>query len=237
MASPEDTQAASPVESPRRRANWIAALIPLAFAAGIGSGYLAWGRTSPPTPTPVAAANPAPPSDPDQPVRLEISLDDDPSLGPADAPITIVEFSDFACGFCQRFHVETFRSLLAAYPDQIHFVYRDFPVVGGFEAAQAANCAAEQGDFWGFHDLLFTGGLGLDERAYRQYAADLGLDGDALMSCVSDGRYAAEVEADAQYVAGLGARGTPTFFINGIPLIGAQPLENFVQVIESELAQ
>lgn len=168
-------------------------------------------------------------------MRLDVSVDDDPALGPDDAPITIIEFSDFACQFCRRFHQETFQLLMDAYPGQIRFVYRDFPVVGGFEAAQAAECADEQGFFWEYHDLLFTGTQGLSRSAYEQYAEDLGMDTDVFTTCLDEERYKSEVTNDANYASSLGISGTPTFFINGIPLVGAQPLGNFKQVIDGEL--
>jgi len=223
-----------------KRGQLYAALLPLAFVTGIAVGFLFWGtRISSQIVTveaPSPAVSPQPESAAAQPSnRLDIDVDDDPSIGPEDAPITIVEFSDYACGYCRRFHEQTFEVLLEKYPDQIRFVYRDLPVVGGYEAAQAAECADEQGSFWEFHDLLFTGGLGLDENAYREYAETIGIDADALMECVNEDRYAMEVEEDAQYALGLGANGTPTFFINGIPLIGARPISDFEAIIESEL--
>lgn len=221
-----------------KRNELYAALLPLAFVTGIAIGFLFWGRQVPdrvvnaavPTPTPKATSAAA-----QQPTRFDIDVDDDPAIGPEDAPITIVEFSDFACGYCRRFHEQTFEALLEEYPDQIRFVYRDLPVVGGYEAAQAAECANEQGSFWEFHDLLFSGGLGLDENAYREYAETVGIDADSLMECVNEERYADEVEEDAQYALNLGANGTPTFFINGIPLVGARPLSDFITIINDEL--
>jgi protein-disulfide isomerase len=222
-----------------KRSQLYAALLPLAFVTGIAVGFLFWGnqplkeaRT-----TEVQSPSPQPESATAKPqARLDIDVDDDPAIGPEDAPITIVEFSDFACGYCRRFHEQTFQELLEKYPDQIRFVYRDLPVVGGYEAAQAAECADEQGAFWEFHDLLFSGGLGLDEHAYREYAETVGIDADSLMECVSEERYAEEVEADAQYAFNLGANGTPTFFINGIPLIGARPISDFEAIIDDELS-
>lgn len=216
-------------------------LLPVAFVAGLAAGYLFWGRgTVPPSnpATPVAVAEETTPGSPEEPKRFEISTDDDPSLGPEDAPITIVEFSDFRCPYCGVFHRETFAALMAQYPDQIHFVYRDFPVVGGFEAALAAECADEQGAFWEFHNLLFSGEFAnLNRDAYAAYAEKLDLDVEDLLACVDEERYSEEVEADARYASGLGITGTPTFFINGIPMVGAQPLEAFIQVIELELGE
>ncbi|NIS82509.1 MAG: thioredoxin domain-containing protein [Anaerolineales bacterium] len=223
-----------------------AALLPLAFVTGLAAGFLVWGRQVAREPFVIASGENIPENlpapipqpdigDPNTPVRLDVSVDDDPALGPEGAPVTIVEFSDFACGFCRRFYQQTLRPLLDEFPDQIRFVYRDFPVVGGFEAAQAAECADEQGEFWEFHNLLFDGGLGLDEAAYRDYANQLGLDADALIECVNEGRYASEVEDDARYAMSLGANGTPTFFINGLPVIGAQPLSEFIRIVKGEL--
>jgi protein-disulfide isomerase len=218
------------VPQPHAWRRWIAwALIPLAFAIGLGVGYLAWGEAAAELAAAKAAAG--------QPRRFEIGTEGDPSLGPANAPITIVQFSDFNCGFCERFHTETFPELMAAYPDRIRFVYRDFPVTSqeSFFAAQAAQCAGDQEAFWGFHDLLFTGGLGLGTEAYSAYAEQLGLDAQALLACVADGTHAGEVEDDARFAAGLGVSGTPTFFINGLPMVGAQPLEQFQRLIDAEL--
>lgn len=214
-----------------KRSHVYSALIPLAFVVGLATGFLFWGRTPAPSAPPVAAGgNQAP-------TRLEVSTDDDPSLGPADAPITIVEFSDYNCPYCEKWHVETFQPLMAAYPDQILFVYRDFPITSqeSMAAAQVAQCAGEQDAYWPFHDSLLSGGLELGREAYEQYAVRLGLNVEALLGCLDSGKYNDEVQADARYAAGLGVSGTPTFFINGLPLVGAQPLSEFQAVIESEL--
>jgi protein-disulfide isomerase len=235
-----------------RRSALYAALLPLAFVTGLALGFLFWGRQAAPPLTRVAASNQGEdglaavdPAIPEAPpdlrtqqgqIRLEVSEDDDAVLGPADAPITIIEFSDFRCPFCKRFHNETLTPLLDHYPQQIRLIYRDFPVVGGFEAALAAECADEQGDFFAFHDLLFSDEFEtLGSEAYTAYAERLGMDAEALLACVEDGTFVDEVEADARYAAGLGVSGTPTFFINGIPLVGAQPIEAFMQIIDAEL--
>ncbi|NIS81063.1 MAG: thioredoxin domain-containing protein [Anaerolineales bacterium] len=225
-----------------KRSYFYAALLPLTFVVGLASGFLIWGRTdSPEAGSPGVTSLPIAPTPVEQqPVRLEVSLDDDPALGPDDAQIVIVEFSDFNCPFCQRFHQETFTDLMDAYAGQIKFVYRDFPIVGGgqvgFEAARAANCAAEQGDYWAFHDALFSGRYNLDRNGFVQYASGLGMDQTLLEECLDSGRYDDEVQADFREGVELGVTGTPTFFINGIPLVGAQPLSSFVRVIEPELA-
>lgn len=241
--NPEIEPAEEPAAVPNRdvsipRRPLYALLIPLAFVTGLAAGYIFWGRPgAQPAPAAVAAAAPTDPIPLEPPqMRLDVEADDDPVLGPSDAPITIIEFSDFHCPYCVRFQAETFPALMAAYPDQIRFIYRDFPVVGGYEAAQAAECADEQGGFWPFHDLLFSGEFSdWNTETYRAYAAEAGLDPDALIACIESGQMAAEVEADARYAAGLGVTGTPTFFINGVPLVGAQPLQAFQQVIDAEL--
>jgi protein-disulfide isomerase len=135
--------------------------------------------------------------------------------------------------------METFQALLDQYPDQIRFVYRDFPVVGGgaagTAAALAANCAIDQDAYWDFHDAIFTGEFGISPDAFTSIAEDLGLDTDELGQCIESEKYAEEVQNDLLAGRSIGVSGTPTFFINGIPLVGAQPFANFAQVIDSEL--
>ncbi len=212
----------------------------LAFVVGITAGYFIWGPgTASPSGEALTQTPPtqqaAIPGETEAPMRFPVGVDDDPAFGPLDAPITIIEFADFNCGYCRRFFQQTLRPLLDAYPNQIRFVFRDLPLVGGFEAAQAAECADEQGAFWEYHDMLFTSGIGEGRPSYIQYAEELELDSEALSECFDQGRYAAEVEADAQYALNLGATGVPLFFINGIPLVGAQPLSVFIQIIDQEL--
>ncbi len=218
-----------------RSSHFFAVLLPIAFALGLGLGYLLWGQASAGRSSGTAAGSS------DAVGRVEITPGDDPSIGPHDAPITIIEFSDFNCRYCQYWHGETFQQLLDTYPDQIRFVYKDFPVAGGgavgMDAAQAANCAGEQGMYWEYHDALFSGLQSLNRTGFQAYAEGVGLDAEALLACLDSGRYEQEVTEDLQYGAGLGITGTPTFFINGIPLVGAQPLLRFIEIINSELGQ
>jgi len=205
----------------------------VAFALGILGGYLIWG-TSPATPAEALA-----PVEDEAEVlvtqRQEIPIEGYPSIGPKDAPIVLVEFSDFGCSFCAKWHNETFEDLMAAYPDQILFVYREVPF-RAFPASEAAQCAREQDAFWEYHDKLFSYEYGLTDDAYIQYAKELKLDMDAFTTCLSDHRYKAKIERDLDYATELGVNSTPTFYLNGIPLIGAHPLETFKQVIDKELA-
>lgn len=226
-----------------KRTHVYAALLPLAFVVGLAVGYLFWGRGDT-SPQPVAAAvvEPVPTAvtQAEQTVkRYDVPEDDDPVRGPATAAITIIEFSDYECPYCQSWHQEVWLPLQAAFPDQIRLVYRDFPLPGhpnATPAAQAANCAHEQDRFWEYHDLLFSWELGLSREAYLEYANRLGLDTNMFTQCLDENRYADEVQADFDYAANLGVRSTPTFFINGLPMVGAQPLDVFKQVIEKELA-
>jgi protein-disulfide isomerase len=216
-----------------RRSYFYLTLLPVAFVTGFAAGYMLWGRGTPRAPETVAAA----PSAVATPARMDVSVDDDPSIGPANAPITIVEFSDFNCPYCRQFNQVTFKALMDAYPNQIRFVYRDFPVTSqeSYYAAQAADCAGDQNAYWAFHDALFSGQYHLGRDAYESIAKSLGLDSDALLACLDAGKYGDEVQKDAHDAASLGVTGTPTFFVNGIPLVGAQPLSQFTRVIDSEL--
>jgi protein-disulfide isomerase len=189
-----------------------------------------------PPPTPEQAVEPQLPQVPE---RQEISVDDDPYLGPEDAPVTIVEFSDYQCSYCARFHIETMDALLEAYPDEVRFVYRDYPLLGSHpeaqKASEAAQCANDQGNFWEMHDLLFSNQGSLGSESYALFAEQLGLDMDAFSACLEDGKYEEEVLADLDDGLSYGVTGTPTFFVNGVMLLGAQPLEAFAGLIEEEL--
>jgi protein-disulfide isomerase len=212
-----------------KRTHVYSLLIPLAFVAGLASGFIFWGRD---------VAQPAAPSDP-QDQLAEVGVDDDPSIGPDDAAVTIIEFADFNCGYCRRFHDEIFPMLLAEYSDDLLFVYRDFPVVGGgavgAAAAHAANCAGEQDAYWEYHDALYSGIYNMDDDGFAMYAEDLGLDTEAFEECQESDRYTDEVIKDYTDARAVNVSGTPTFFINGRRIIGAQPFAAFVQIIEEEL--
>jgi len=237
-----------------RRWHLYALVMPLIFVIGLGFGYLLRGWAPLPDPTP-AAAESASSSEPvaavpqadaevsstnQQVVRYDVPVDDDPVLGADDAPITIVEFSDYECPYCRQWHVEVYSQLIETYGDQIRFVYRDFPLESihsnANSAALAANCAHEQGVFWDYHDMLFSMEQGLGGEAYLEYASQLELDEGAFEECLKSERYQEEVQSDFEFAANLGVRSTPTFFINGIAVVGAQPFEIFQQVIERELA-
>jgi len=231
-----------------KRTHLYSVLLPLAFVAGLTFGYIFWGRG------PAAVNQPSVvvvTQDVDQPAaqsaeptpefrRFDIPEDDDPVWGAQEAPITIIEFSDYECPYCRKWHVEVWPQLQATYGDQIRLVYRDFPLTSihpnATPAAAAANCAQEQDMYFPYSEKLFEMKLNLGKTTYQSYAEELGLEMDAFNECLESGRYLDEIEADYQFAAELGIRSTPTFFINGIPVVGAQPFDVFKNLIDKELA-
>ena len=160
-----------------------------------------------------------------------------PSRGPENAPVTIVEFSDFQCPFCTR-AVGTVEQVMQAYPDKVRLVFRHFPLEMHKEApkaAEAAMCANEQGKFWEYHDTLFQNQQALSVENLKTYAGNLKLDEKKFAECLDSGRMAAVVKADMEAGSKVGVTGTPAFFINGVMLSGAQPFEEFKKVIDEEL--
>jgi len=176
---------------------------------------------------------------PQQVKRYDVPLDNDPIYGPANAPITIIEFSDYECPFCRKWHNEVWPRIKTEYGDRVRLVYRDFPLYGlhanAESAALAANCAGEQGKYWEYNDALFATTERFSRDTYELLAAQLSLDIDSFKTCLDEERYQKEIQADYQYAAELGISSTPTFFINGLALVGAQPYEIFKQVIDMEL--
>jgi len=224
-----------------KRGHFFTALSVLTFAIGLLLGYLVWGTNlfSKAGANSQAANQPSVVEEAPQVIRYDIPDEGYPSIGPEDAPITIVEFSDFQCPYCKQWHQTVYAPLFAAYPDQIRLVYRHLPLTSihpeAQPAAEAAMCANEQSAFWEFHDKLFGGEL-LGAGVYSQYAATLGLDVEAFESCMSNRTYAQAVQADSDFALNLGVNSTPTFFVNGLAIVGAQPLDVFRQVIDRELA-
>jgi protein-disulfide isomerase len=219
--------------------HFYAVLVVLAFAVGILIGYLIWGRTS--AAAQAVAGQPVAPVATSAPqyVRYKVPTDGFPSIGPADAPITLVEFGDFQCPFCRQWEQQTYQPLLAAYPGKIRFVFRDFPLTSihpnAMPAAEAAQCANEQGAFWKYHDKLF-GSENLSDDVYKQYAQDLNLDMTKFNDCLTKHTYSQAIQTDSDFAVNMGVNSTPTFFVNGLAIIGAQPLNAFTSVIDKELA-
>lgn len=197
--------------------------------------------------TVVAQGEPAHAQAPDVPAtpeRMSVSADDDPSIGPADAPVTIVEFSDYQCPYCKRFRDQTLDQLLSTYEGKIRFVYRDFPLNGihpaAQQAAEAAECADDQGQFWAMHDLIFQGQNALAKAPgatdlFKVYAAKLKLDMEQFSTCLESGMHASEVQRDLEDGIAYGVNDTPTFFINGQLVSGAVPFATLAELIDQEL--
>jgi protein-disulfide isomerase len=176
------------------------------------------------------------------PKRYEVSLDDDPVKGSSDALVTIVEFSEFECPYCGVYSRDTFPQIDEAYikTGKVKYVFRDFPLSfheHAQKAAEAAGCAGEQGKFWEYHDKLFANQSALTVDNLKQYAKDLGLDTAKFDQCLDSGVRAAEVAKDVADAQNYRVSSTPTFFINGIKLKGAQSFSAFQELIEAELAK
>lgn len=169
---------------------------------------------------------------------------DAPVLGKDNAKVTFVEFGDFQCTFCQRFINDTFGQLKSQYIDtgKMKVIYRYFPLpfhVNAQKAAEAAECAYRQGKFWEYHDLLYKNGqgdgTGLAAADLKKYAGDLGLDTGSFNTCLDSGAAAATVAQDVKDGQAAGVNGTPTFFVNGKQIVGAQPTDTFDQAIADAL--
>lgn len=172
--------------------------------------------------------------------RIEIDTGDAPVLGSANAPVTIVEFSDYQCPYCGRHFQETYPLIKSQYVDtgKAKIVFMDFPL--GFHeqalpAANVARCAGEQGRYWEMHDLLFENQATLGTETYKNLAQQLGLDMAKFNSCSESGKYNSDIQADQTYGGQVGVGGTPSFFINGKQLEGAQPFSAFKAAIDAEL--
>jgi protein-disulfide isomerase len=165
---------------------------------------------------------------------------DDPSWGPDDASVVIVEFTDFQCPFCARHSQQTLPSIKEAYGEKVRYILRDFPITGihqfAQKAAEAGQCAHEQGLFWEYHDLLFANQEALTVDDLKRYAEQVGADTGEFNDCLDSGKNQREVLQDLQDGQSAGVSGTPGFLVNGVLVSGAQPFEAFQQVIDQLLA-
>jgi protein-disulfide isomerase len=184
------------------------------------------------------------------PVRTSVA--DAPMLGRADAPVTLVEFSDYQCPFCQRFFATTLSAIKKQYVEagKVRYVFRDFPLdqihPQARKAAEAAHCAGELGKYWEMHDLLFQNQKALAPPQFAEHARTVGMDGAKFDECLSLGRYAARVTRGVTDGAAVGVQATPTFVVGktkpgdvveGTVIRGAQPLETFRRFIDQKLAE
>ncbi len=165
--------------------------------------------------------------------------------GEENAPVTIVEFSEYQCPFCGRYVSDTYPQILEEYGDQIYYIFRDYPLSFHQHAkkmAEVARCAGDQDQYWEMHDLIFENQETWSSKQEIEsdidaYVSQLGLDEEEFNSCLSSGKHVQAIEDDFQLGTEVGVQGTPTFFINGQKIVGARPFADFKAVIDAELAK
>jgi protein-disulfide isomerase len=212
-------------------------------------------------------AEPSPTKNAEEPVTKEnaymaMLVDDDPYLGPEDAPVVIVEFSDYVCPYCGKFYLETLPQILETYPDQVKFVHRDYLLMGdaSYPALIAAGCALEQDKYWEMNDLLFSIYEGLElsqmdhskppegrgsnpfqdkysDEQLTEYAQAIGLDMDAFQNCVAEERPVDEITRDFKTAKDLGIWSIPVYIIKKQVIVGYRPFEEFQPYIEQALTE
>ena len=189
------------------------------------------------------------PSQPQAPQELKVKGKSIYTLGKKNAPVTMVEFTDFQCPFCGRFEAATFPDIKKNYIDtgKLRLILRDLPLTGlhpyALKAAQSAHCAGDQGKFWEMKDLLFKNQARLDLDSLTGYANSLSLNADTFKSCMSQGKHLDEIDTESKYAMSLGITGTPTFIIGksagetveGRVIVGAQPIAVFDAAIKEVL--
>ena len=179
------------------------------------------------------------PGRPDPDRHYQISLKDEPMRGPSDAPVTIVEFSDFQCPFCQRVGA-TLDQVQREYGDQVRIAFKHMPLSmhpNAPDAHAAAEAAHRQGKFWEMHDRIFGNQQEMSPQKYADYAREMGLDVERFDRDRASPDVKERIEADKRVADGLGVSGTPAFFVNGRFLSGAQPFESFKELIDAELGR
>jgi len=195
-----------------------------------------FGNSAPRAPA-QAAKEGSPGTVPAGPVKKIEIPSDSPMRGSRTAKVTIVEWSDFECPFCGR-AIPSVKKIEEAYGKNVRLVFRHQPLPmhqNARPAAEASMAAHEQGKFWEYHDKLFANQRALDRPSLEKYAAEVGLEMTKFKAALDSGRFRAKVESDAREGLAVGANGTPTFFINGRELIGAQPFEKFKEIIDDEI--
>ncbi len=183
------------------------------------------------------------------PQFVDVTVGKLPVLGETNAPVTIVEFSDFQCPFCRTFFEDAYAQIKKEYIDtgKVQLSYRHFPL--DFHPAaqisgEAAECANEQDKFWEFHDMLYekqaaqgTGTIQYTKDDLKTWTADLGVDTTSFNECLDSGKHTQTVKDDATYAGTVGVQATPSFFVNGQKIEGAQPFSVFKTMIDAELAK
>jgi protein-disulfide isomerase len=184
----------------------------------------------------LAAVLPVTAQVPTGPTRVQLDTVGDPSLGPAGAAVTIVEFCDFQCPYCAQLS-GSLRQLTREFPNDVRVVFKDFPLDSHEDAdraAEAASCAGEQDKYWQMHDVLFAS-QDLSDPALRTYAGRVGANVDRFMTCLNSGRYEAEWRRDREQGHTYGVNATPTFFVNGLLNEGVPTYDELVGLVRGEL--
>ena len=189
----------------------------------------------------VAAAPPAPAAGaaPAAPTKQDVKIGAAPVKGPKSAPVTLVAFSDFQCPFCSR-AVPVLKQIEETYKGKVRIAFKHLPLPFHDKAelaAEASMAANEQGKFWEYHDKLFANQTALDRPSLEKYAQELGLNAGKFKAALDSGKFKQYVADDSKAGAAVGATGTPTFFVNGKSIVGAQPFEQFKTAIDAELAK
>jgi len=169
--------------------------------------------------------------------KIEVSEGDSPAIGPKDAPVTLVEFTDYQCPFCGRARA-TINQILDTYKGKVRYVLRDFPLSfhkDAMKAHESAHCAGEQGKYWEMNKKLFGNQKDLKVETLKKYAEELKLNLDKFNECVDSGKFVDKIRQNQQDGEKVGVSGTPAFFVNGRMLSGARPFESFKEIIDDEL--
>ena len=173
-------------------------------------------------------------------VRVDVSVNGSPFKGSEKAQVTIVKFEDFQCPYCKAVQ-PNYQEVLKRYDGKVRLVHKDLPLdqihPQARQAAEAARCAEDEGKFWEYHDKLYASSPKAALEDLKFYAKDLGLKQDSFDKCLTSGKYKEVIQKDVNEGASLGVTGTPTFFINGRELSGAQSLESISQIIDEELSR
>ncbi len=176
---------------------------------------------------------------PPEPLTVDVSADDDPYKGSKQAPVTIIEFSDFQCPYCKK-ATETIKEVVDSYKGKVKLVFRDFPLPMHKDAelaSIASECADDQDKFWDYHDKLFANQQALDVSALKKYAGELKLNMNKFNKCLDSKKYKDEVAKDREDGEKAGVSGTPAFFVNGKFVAGLKPADYFKKLIDAELAK
>lgn len=222
--------------APAPRPGWVraVALVALGAFVGVGVAWAIWGGRGSGADAGVAGDTAG------GATVYGVDVTNDPVMGPDDAPVTIVEFSDFECPYCARFATVTAPALRRQYGDRIRWIFVNTPLrsihPNAFDAAVAGECAGEQDRFWPFYDAMFSGRFPATDDGLYGAAEDVGLEMERFGECYQNADPAPEVAADEREAQRFYILGTPTFFVNGRRLEGAQPPEVFAAVIDSILA-